>query len=165
VLIIMDEFPILGYMEAVEKASGLVAGFGVRLWPIIQDLSQLQALYEKSWETFVGNAGLLQFFGNSDLTTLKYISDRLGESTVITEGGSKGEVSVAQAAAGFTGESGSINTNFVPLMNAEEVSRYFSRQSKRQLIFWPGSNPIALDRLIYYSDTHFEGQWDKRKDT
>jgi type IV secretion system protein VirD4 len=50
-------------------------------------------------------------------------------------------------------------------MNAEEVSRYFSRQSKRQLIFWPGSNPIALDRLIYYSDTHFEGQWDKRKDT
>lgn len=165
VLIIMDEFPILGYMEAVEKASGLVAGFGVRLWPIIQDLSQLQALYEKSWETFVGNAGLLQFFGNSDLTTLKYISDRLGESTVITEGGSKGEVSVAQAAAGFTGESGSINTNFVPLMNAEEVSRYFSRQSNRQLIFWPGSNPIALDRLIYFSDTVFDGQWDKRKDT
>lgn len=165
VLIIMDEFPILGYMEAVEKASGLVAGFGVRLWPIIQDLSQLQSLYEKSWETFVGNAGLLQFFGNSDLTTLKYISDRLGESTVITEGGSQGEISVSQAAAGFTGRSGSINTNFIPLMNSEEVSRFFSRQSRRQLIFWPGSNPIALNRIEYYTDKLFQGQWDKRKNT
>ena len=57
---IMDEFPILGHMQQIEDAAGQVAGFGVKLWPIIQDLSQLKALYKDRWETFMGNSGVIQ---------------------------------------------------------------------------------------------------------
>lgn len=159
VLVIMDEFPVLGHLESVEKAAGLIAGFGVRLWPIIQDLSQLKHHYRESWETFMGNAGLLQVFGNSDLTTLKYVSERLGQSTVINI--SKGELSQQQAASGFTGESLSQST--VPLMTSEEVGRFFSRQSKAQLLLWSGSNPIAADRVEYFNHPLFRGKFQNRR--
>ena len=82
VLFVMDEFASLGRMEAIEKAAGLMAGYGVKLWPILQDLSQLKRHYRESWESFLGNAGLLQFFGNTDLTTLEWLSKRIGETQI-----------------------------------------------------------------------------------
>ena len=82
VLFVMDEFASLGRMEAIEKAAGLMAGYGVKLWPILQDLSQIKRHYRESWESFLGNAGLLQFFGNTDLTTLEWLSKRIGETEV-----------------------------------------------------------------------------------
>ncbi len=158
-LVIMDEFPILGHLESIEKASGLIAGFGVRLWPIIQDLSQLKRHYKESWETFMGNAGLLQAFGNADLTTLKYLSDRIGQSTVLTE--SKSEISQQQAMQGFTGKTSS--NNVYPLMTSDEIARHFSRQSNRQLLLWPGANPIAADRIAYYNHPMFQNLYEERK--
>jgi type IV secretion system protein VirD4 len=155
VLFLMDEFAVLDHLSSIEKAAGQIAGFGVKLWPIIQDLSQLKSIYKERWETFMGNAGLLQFFGNSDLTTLEYISKRLGKSTVMQI--SKGEISAAQVAGGFTGESNQLQT--IELMTADEVARFFSRQSNAQLLLWPGADPIALDRVKYYDDAFFVGKF------
>ncbi len=152
----MDEFHALGPMQVIERAAGLIAGFGVRLWPILQDLTQLQRDYPKSWETFLGNAGLTQWFGINDLTTLEYLSKRLGQMTLETI--SQSEISQAQVAQGFTGQSKSHQQ--VSLMTAEEISRFFSRQSGRQLVLWPGSDPMALDRVNYDTATLFEGQFD-----
>ena len=67
VLLCLDEFATLGRMEQIEAAAGQIAGFGCKLWPILQDLGQLEALYKERWQTFVGNAGVLQFFGNNDV--------------------------------------------------------------------------------------------------
>jgi type IV secretion system protein VirD4 len=83
VLFCLDEFAVLGHMQPIERAAGQIAGFGVKLWPVIQDITQLQRDYQKAWETFMGNSGLLTFFGNTDLTTLEHISKRLGETEVI----------------------------------------------------------------------------------
>lgn len=85
VLFILDEFAALGRLEVIEKAAGLMAGYGVKLWPILQDLGQIKRHYRESWETFVGNAGVLQFFGNTDLTTLEWISKRMGQIEVSRE--------------------------------------------------------------------------------
>ncbi len=82
VLFVLDEFAALGHMRQIEDAAGQIAGYGVKLWPILQDLGQLKALYKERWETFMGNAGILQFFGNNDLTTLEWISKRLGSTTI-----------------------------------------------------------------------------------
>ena len=67
VLMCLDEFAVLGPMKTIENAAGQIAGLGVKLWPILQDLGQLKSLYKDRWETFMGNAGVLQFFGNADL--------------------------------------------------------------------------------------------------
>jgi type IV secretion system protein VirD4 len=156
VLFIMDEFAILDHLSSIEKAAGQIAGFGVKLWPILQDLTQLKSIYKERWETFMGNAGLLQFFGNNDLTTLEYVAKRLGKSTILQV--SQGEISVSQGAGGFTGESTQLHTT--ELMTSDEVGRFFSRQSNAQLLLWPGVDPIALDRAKYHDHPFFAGKFD-----
>jgi len=155
VLFIMDEFAVLDHLSSIEKAAGQIAGFGVKLWPIIQDLSQLKSIYKDRWESFMGNAGLLQFFGNNDLTTLEYISKRLGKSTIMTV--SKGELSTSQGARGFTGETNQLQ--MTELMTSDEVGRFFSRQSNAQVLIWPGADPIALDRIHYYNSPFLKGKF------
>lgn len=46
-------------------------------WAVLQDVTQLKRYYQNSWETFLGNAGLVQCFANGDQSTLDYLSDRL----------------------------------------------------------------------------------------
>ena len=74
-LMVLDEFPVLGYMRTIEAAAGQIAGFGVKLWTIVQDITQLQRLYRDSWETFVANSGVVTAFANTDGSTLKYLSE------------------------------------------------------------------------------------------
>src|SRR5882672_3905311 len=64
-------------MEIMERAAAYFPGFGVKLWAVLQDTTQLQRYYKNSWETFLGNAGLVQCFSNGDQPTLNYISHRL----------------------------------------------------------------------------------------
>ncbi len=73
-LFMLDEFPVLGHMRTLEAAAGQIAGFGVKLFTVVQDLTQLQRLYKESWQTFIGNAGNNIFFGNSEAFTLDYLS-------------------------------------------------------------------------------------------
>lgn len=83
-LFILDEFAALGRLAMVEQAVGLMAGFGLRIWAILQDFSQLQDLYQKRWQTFLANAGVVQIFGTNDLLTAEYISRLLGKQTLET---------------------------------------------------------------------------------
>lgn len=78
-LFLLDEFFSLGRIDEIAKAAGLMPGYGVKLWPILQDLNQLVQLYDRDGAgTFFGNADLHQFFGNTDAQTLEHVSHRLG---------------------------------------------------------------------------------------
>jgi type IV secretory pathway TraG/TraD family ATPase VirD4 len=78
-LFFLDEFFSLGYIDEIAKASGLMRGYGLQLWPILQDLGQLITLYGREGaETFFANSDVHQFFGNTDQLTLEQISTRLG---------------------------------------------------------------------------------------
>lgn len=145
ILMIMDEFPILGHMQQIEDAAGQVAGFGVKLWPIIQDLSQLKALYKDRWETFLGNSGVVQCFGNNEQTTTEWISNRLGKTSF--EVVKKSDVTMRQVGDGATGQSSSIEVH--DLLTPEEVARLFSRETKRQIIIRSGRHAMALQRVNY----------------
>lgn len=159
VLMCLDEFATLGTMKTLEDAAGQIAGLGCKLWPILQDLGQLKALYEKRWETFIGNAGVLQFFGNSDMQTLEWISKRLGETTIQTT--SQNQPGYNQRAReGATGQSFSEHVH--RLMTPEEVSRFFGRDDRlqRQLIIRPTWSPMILQRAYYDKHELFSGYRD-----
>lgn len=113
VLFIMDEFAALGRLEVIEKAAGLMAGYGVKLWPVLQDLGQLKRHYKESWETFLGNAGILQFFANADMTTLDWLSKRMGNVELIreTRGGSSGTTTQISKSQGRTETAGWTESN------------------------------------------------------
>lgn len=142
---VLDEFAALGYMASLEKAAGLVAGYGVRLHPIIQDLTQLKSLYSERWETFLGNAGVLQFFGNTDLFTCEHISNRLGHTEIIVAG-----VTENVDIQGNITNSQQISRQTVPLLRPDEVSFYFSRDKKSQIVFSSDNLPMALSRVDYF---------------
>lgn len=81
-LFMLDEFYSLGSLDIVAQAMGLMRGYGVQLWPFMQDLGQLLKLYgDHLSETFFGNADAHIFFGNTDSKTLDYISRQIGVVT------------------------------------------------------------------------------------
>jgi type IV secretion system protein VirD4 len=79
VLFMLDEFAQLGHMEVIEKNLGLMREYGVKLWPVLQDLGQMKDLYAKRWESFIANAGVLHAFAPQDATTREYLSKLSGE--------------------------------------------------------------------------------------
>jgi type IV secretion system protein VirD4 len=147
VLFVLDEFASLGHMRQIEDAAGQIAGYGVKLWPILQDLGQLKALYKERWETFMGNAGILQFFGNNDLTTLEWVSKRIGTTTIEQLSGS--QVSPGAAQSGALGESYAPRTTAI--LEPHEVALVFGRPDPllRQLVMRAGFAPMILQRAYY----------------
>ncbi len=128
VLFILEEFAALGHMRALEHAVAYMAGFGVKLWAVLQDLTQLKRHYKEGWETFLGNAGCVQAFSMADLTTCEYLSKRLGQTTFqITN---KIEVGTKQTLDGDTGSRREFKT--APLLASDELARKFARRPDGQ---------------------------------
>ncbi|MFM9850234.1 MAG: type IV secretory system conjugative DNA transfer family protein [Hyphomicrobiaceae bacterium] len=158
VLAVLEEFHVLGYMQQIETAAGLAAGFGMKLLIVLQDLTQLKRHYKDGWETFLGNAGILVFFGNNDMTTLDYVSKRCGQTSLIVE--RKADVTVDQRTSGSTGLSWSLEVR--ELLTPEEVSRFFGRDDKhqRQILIHPGLPPAVIQRVKYDKHELFKGKFD-----
>lgn len=82
VLFLLDEFPALGRMGSIATGLATLRKYNVWLWPIVQNLGQLKNIYGADWQTFISNAGLLQFMGAGDNETARYISEYCGEATI-----------------------------------------------------------------------------------
>ena len=152
VLFLLDEFAALGRLEPVERAMGLMAGYGIQLWPILQDVHQLRALYERRAGTFLSNAGVLQVFGVNDHDSAKLVSDLLGQETVVFETMSRA------IDAEETGISFGAQHVGRPLLTPDEVR---TLREDLQLVFLAGQRPIVAAKLKYYADREFAGRFDK----
>lgn len=140
---VLEEFPTLGHMRSIETAAGLMASFGVKLWSVLQDLTQLQTHYPKSWETFLGNAGIIQAFGNFDVTTTEHLSKLLGQTQLLEVQNIR--VSGSQLGQGDSGRREHIR--HVRLLDPFEITQSFAKETNRQLVLVPGSRPVYMDRL------------------
>jgi type IV secretion system protein VirD4 len=157
VLFILDEFPVLGYIQAIETAAGLMAGFGVKLWVILQNIGQLKRHYKDTWETFIANSGVLTAFGVVDQETLMALSKRLGHMRMVEQ--------VSTGAVGSALTSGAAafrdNRHDIPLLADYEISLIFKREQNRMSILGAGSMPAVAERFIYYEDDLFKGLYDE----
>jgi type IV secretion system protein VirD4 len=81
VAIVCDEAAALGHLPILENTVALMRGYGLKLITIWQDLAQLKAIYRDRWESFIGNAGILQSFSAQDVVTSEYLSARTGQTT------------------------------------------------------------------------------------
>jgi type IV secretion system protein VirD4 len=153
VLFVLDEFPILGYMDAIEKAAGLMAGFDVKLWLIVQNVGQLKQHYKEAWETFFANCGVVTALAITDSETLKILSDKLGHTAIAERVRSGVSDSALRQGASPLQE----RRRDVPLLAAHELRLAFGRDKKRVLILNAEDNPAVAERFIYYEDPMFEG--------
>lgn len=141
ILFLLDEFYSLGPMTFMSKAIGLLRSYNIKIWPILQNLTQLVELYPKNWETFIANTGFLQIFGINDAFTAEYITKRLGQSILYT-----------------TEQGGVMSKSIVDLRDRVEVTQEASRISGKQIVFREGEDPLVLQRVNYdevFSKTTF----------
>lgn len=158
ILAILDEMPVLGYMKQLEDAAGQVAGLGLRLHFILQDLGQLKAIYNDRFESFLGNSGVLNFFGTVDEYTSGWISDYLGNTTVIVT--ERNPTTFDERKRGRTGQQ--YRSETLNLLSASEVRQFVARDDRynRQLVLIPGKRPWLIQRVGYDNHELFKGRFD-----
>ncbi|MFV1674004.1 MULTISPECIES: type IV secretory system conjugative DNA transfer family protein [unclassified Phaeobacter] len=144
-LFLLDEFAALGRLEAVERAMGLMAGYGLQLWPILQDMSQLKDLYGERAGTFIANAGVQQVFGVNDFETAKWLSQMIGQETAgfQTDSFKPGD-----------GPSFSNNLTGRDLLTPDEIMQL---HPENQLLRVQGQATAVAQKLRYYADPEFKG--------
>ena len=81
---ICDEFANTGKIPEFEKILATCRKFEISVQVILQNLSQLKRLYEKSWEEIPGNCDTTIFLGGKDQTNNEYIMKELGKETIDT---------------------------------------------------------------------------------
>jgi type IV secretion system protein VirD4 len=161
VLFLLDEMPTLGRLAMVEQAYGLMAGFGMQLWGIVQDLGQLKRIYGDGWETFIGNSGVIQYFGSHDSMTANYFSELCGVTTVWS-------LSTAMSTAFGTssGQGGASSSRTVTesdtraaaqrkLIYPDELMRM---HGSKQLVFIENMNPILAKRVPWFEDSRLKAK-------
>lgn len=79
---ILDEFANLGKIPEFEKILATCRKFEISAQVILQNISQLKRLYEKSWEELPGNCDTLIYLGGKDQFTNEYLSKELGKETI-----------------------------------------------------------------------------------
>lgn len=79
---IMDEFANVCLPDDFEKILSVMRSRGISVSIILQNLAQLKALFEKQWESIVGNCDELLYLGGNEQATHEYISKLLGKSTI-----------------------------------------------------------------------------------
>ena len=144
-LFLLDEFAALGRLEAVERAMGLMAGYGLQLWPILQDMSQLRDLYGDRANTFIANAGVQQVFGVNDFETAKWLSQMIGQET-----------SRFQTDSFKPGDGPSFSNNLTSrdLLTPDEIMQM---PPNVQLLRVQGQPSALAQKLRYYADPEFRG--------
>lgn len=151
VLFLLDEFAALGRLTMVEQAYGLMAGYGMQLWGIVQDFNQLDRIYDKGWQSFVSNSGMINYFGSSDKMTAEYFSSLCGETTVwsfsnaisrtFSESGKSSSISDTSTAAQRK------------LAFPDELMRF---PETHQIAFLENMHPLRATKVRWYEDTELK---------
>jgi len=114
------------------RISSIIAKISCSVSIILQNLAQLKALFEKQWESIVGNCDEFLYLGGNEQSTHKYVSELLGKETIDLDTHGKS-----------TGHSGNYSTNYQisgrELLTPDEV-RLLDNQYA--LLFIRGERPI-----------------------
>ena len=129
---LMDEFANVALPDEFDKLLSTMRSREISVSIIIQNLAQLKALFEKQWESIVGNCDEFLYLGGNEQSTHEYVSKLLGKETIDTNtyGQSKGR-------------NGSYSTNWQlagrELMTPDEVRMLDNRYA---LLFIRGERPL-----------------------
>ena len=129
---VMDEFANVSLPDDFDKILSVMRSREVSVSIILQNLAQLKALFEKQWESIVGNCDEFLYLGGNEQSTHKYISELLGKETIDTNTFGKS-----------SGRSGNYSTNYQisgrELLTPDEVRLL---DNKYALLFIRGERPV-----------------------
>lgn len=82
VAFMLDEFANIGQIPNLEIYVSTMRSRKISVNIILQNLTQLKTIYKNSWETITGNCDSLLFLGGKEQSTLKYLSEMIGKTTI-----------------------------------------------------------------------------------
>jgi type IV secretion system protein VirD4 len=154
VLLMLDEFPALRRMTAIEKGIGYLAGYGVSLWLVTQDLHQVAQIYSgEAWKSLIANCSIRQTFGVQDAETAELVSRMLGTTTVRSR--SEGYASDVDQVLGRRNENQSEAGR--PLLTPGEILTLEDHEMILMCRGWP----IKATKIDYRNERMFRGMWNK----
>ena len=140
---ILDEFANIGRIPDFDKKISTSRSRGISFSVILQNLDQLEAIYEKAHETIIGNCDTHVFLGSNSQKTVEYFSKALGEKTI-----SHGSTSVNRDKEHKkTGTSDSEQIMARALMTPDELRRM---DNDLCIIFEKGIRPIKAPKFYYF---------------
>jgi type IV secretion system protein VirD4 len=148
-LFVGDELPAYGYIRAIEKGAADMAGYGMKLLAVTQDLAMLEEVYgERS--ALWGNTDVKIFQAPTNDYTAKRISENLmGRGTMVNP--------VEQRQAGVLGRHAvSLQHVARALLTPDEVMELDPR---KEIVRLSGMKPILCERVNYRRDPEFAGVW------
>ena len=98
---LMDEFANVSLPDDFDKILAVMRSRGISVSIILQNIAQLKAIFEKQWESIIGNCDTFLYLGGNEQNTHKYISESLGKETIDTNTYGKS-----------TGLNGNFSTNY-----------------------------------------------------
>ncbi len=129
---LMDEFANVSLPDDFDKILSVMRSRGVSVSIILQNLAQLKTLFEKQWESIVGNCDEFLYLGGNEQSTHKYVSELLGKETIDTNTYGKS-----------TGRSGNYSTNYQisgrELLTPDEVRMLDNQYA---ILFIRGERPV-----------------------
>ena len=133
---LMDEFSNVSLPDDFSKILAVMRSRRVFVSIILQNLAQLKTLFEKQWESIIGNCDEFLYLGGNEQSTHKYVSELLGKATIDTNTYGKS-----------SGRNGNYSTNYQisgrELMTPDEVRMLDNRYA---LLFIRGELPIMDEK-------------------
>lgn len=143
VLMLLNEFPQLGYMDILEQAPAHARSYGIRFLIVIQDLSQLFSTYGRD-TAILGNVATKVFHGPVRDDTAERMARMLGPETV--------EVMSVHTTSGSMGRNRSLAPTARPLMTEAEI---LGMEKEKEIIWVQGCpHPILADKIRYWEETY-----------
>ena len=140
---ILDEFANIGKIPDFDKKISTSRSRKISFSVILQNLDQLEAIYEKSHETIVGNCDTHVFLGSNSFKTVEYFSKELGEKTIKRKSNSINRDKSGKK----TGKSESEQIMARALMTPDELRRM---DNDLCIIFEKGLKPIKAHKFWYF---------------
>lgn len=155
VLMLIDEFPALGYMSVIADSLPVMAGYGIRMFNICQGLSYLDKHYHYTGrEGFLQNSAVQIFYAPNDEVTAKFISNKLGQDTIEINNTSKQRSNrLFQTNASSCSESKTLTSR--PFLLAQEARNFGVNNS---IVFLENNPPIKGEKITYYNDVRFKAK-------
>lgn len=134
--LVMDEFANVSLPDDFDKILSVMRSRNVSVSIILQNLAQLKALFEKQWESIIGNCDTFLYLGGNEQSTHKYVSELLGKETIDTDShtrsfGSHGNYSTSYQNTGRE------------LLTPDEVRKL---DNKYALLFIRGEKPVKDEK-------------------
>ena len=140
---ILDEFANIGQIPDFDQKISTSRSRKISFSVILQNLDQLEAIYDKSYETIIGNCDTHLFLGSNSQKTVEYFSKALGEKTISHYSVSTNRDKQHQK----TGYSNSDQIMARALMTPDELRRM---SMDLCIIYVKGLRPIKADKFYYF---------------